>query len=301
MSFTGCPGILRLFAHQLASLDLGHNHTTTEPTELTEPTQPTHPHNAHHTPHTHTTHTTQHTPHNTQHTAHTTQHTRHSTHHTAHTHTHKTHTTHHTTQNTHNTHTHNTHTHKTHTHKTHTHTHNTHTQNTHKTHTQHTHTHKTHTKHTHNTHTHGDKRVNSHWLPCPKILCMVTKLWPMSQGASHLERSDLKLFEDRGFRVLRVHDVTSSIVDTSCNNLPRYSTRRYVFLPDDIELRWRELCQRTSRPLHKTHSPSVFYTKCPAKPQRLSKTLSLESGCTHTRPSVRGDGPKHAVLPTTGK
>ena len=116
------------------------------------------------------------------------------------------------------------------------------------------------------THTHGDKRVNSHWLPCPKILCMVTKLWPMSQGASHLERSDLKLFEDRGFRVLRVHDVTSSIVDTSCNNLPRYSTRRYVFLPDDIELRWRELCQRTSRPLHKTHSPSVFYTKCPAKP-----------------------------------
>ena len=149
--------------------------------------------------------------------------------------------------------------------------------------------------------THGDKRVNSHWLPCPKILCMVTKLWPMSQGASHLERSDLKLFEDRGFRVLRVHDVTSSIVDTSCNNLPRYSTRRYVFLPDDIELRWRELCQRTSRPLHKTHSPSVFYTKCPAKPQRLSKTLSLESGCTHTRPSVRGDGPKHAVLPTTGK
>ena len=112
---------------------------------------------------------------------------------------------------------------------------------------------------------------------------------PMSQGASHLERSDLKLFEDRGFRVLRVHDVTSSIVDTSCNNLPRYSTRRYVFLPDDIELRWRELCQRTSRPLHKIHSPPSL--------KDFPKTLSLESGCTHTRPSVRGDSQACGLFP----
>ena len=41
----------------------------------------------------------------------------------------------------------------------------------------------------------------------------------MSQCAGHPRRAELKFLEKKGFWVLRVHDVTSTVVDTSCNNI----------------------------------------------------------------------------------